>query len=178
LEYHVKEKKPEVRPTADPEKAKADPVVQNKGKGPMMFGKSAFSPVQKPIMANDHEVGSNKTKAADKYHQPRWCPEGLTHSQKRKLQRLRNKDKREQEAKKMRDKHFIKYRPMIPQGKVCQVKTVDQPAAGPVGPTPKTPTGQTALCNRSDWSSPVQIPQPNQQCLFRLLMLMKRHWFL
>ena len=145
LEYHVKEKKQEVQPTVDLEKPKADAVVQignikvvvqDKGKEPMVFGKSASSPVQKPVMANDHEAGSNK--AADKYHQLRWCPEGLTHTQKRKLQRLRNKEKREQEAGKMRDEHFNKYRPMVPQGKVWQVKAVDQPAAGPVGATPAT----------------------------------------
>ena len=53
MEYHVKEKKPEVQPTADIEKTKADPVVQigdikmvvqDKGKGPLVFGKSATSP--------------------------------------------------------------------------------------------------------------------------------------
>ena len=53
VEYRVKEKKPEVQPTADIEKTKADPVVQigdikmvvqDKGKGPLVFGKSATSP--------------------------------------------------------------------------------------------------------------------------------------
>ena len=69
--------------------------------------------MQKPVMANYHEAGSSKS-AADKYHQPRWCPSGLTHTQKRKLQRLRNKEKKEQEAEKMRDEHLNKYKPMIP----------------------------------------------------------------
>jgi hypothetical protein len=123
----VKEKKQEVQPTSDPEKPKANDVVQigdikvvvqDKGKGPMVFGKSATPPVEEPVMANDHEAWSSKTKVADKYHQPRWCPEGLTHTQKRKLQHLRNKEKREQEAEKMMDEHFNKYRPMVPQGKV------------------------------------------------------------
>ena len=129
----MKEKKQEVPPTADPEKPKADAVVhigdikvvvQDKSKEPMVFGKSATSPAQDPVMANDHEASSSKV--ADKYHQPRWCLEGLTHTQKRKLQRLRNKEKREQEAEKMRDEHFNKYRPRIPKGKVWQVKAVDQ----------------------------------------------------
>ena len=57
----------------------------------------------------------------------------MTHTQKRKLQPLRNKEKKEQEAEKMRDDHFNKYRPMIPQGKAWQMKTVDQPGR-PVGP--------------------------------------------
>ena len=147
----MKEKKSEVQPEATPEKAKADAVaqigkikvvVQDKGKEPMVIDKSATSsapPVQKPFIANNHE--SSGSKVLDKYHQPRWCPEGLTHTQKRKLQCLRNKEKREQESEKARDEYFNKYRPMIPQGKVWQVKTVDQPAEGPVKPTPVT--GQT-----------------------------------
>ena len=106
LEYRVKERKQEVQTTADLEKPK-----------------SATSPTQDHVAANDHEASSSKV--ADKYHQPRWCPEGLTHTQKRKLQHLRNKEKREQEVEKMRDEHFNKYRLMIPQGKVWQAKTVD-----------------------------------------------------
>ena len=108
VEYCVKEKKSEVQSEATPEKAKADTVVQideikvvvqDKGKEPMVIDKSATSsapPVQKPFTTNNHEAGGSKI--ADKYHQPRWCPEGLTHTQKRKLQRLRNKEKREKEA--------------------------------------------------------------------------------
>ena len=120
--------------------------------------------VQKPFTANNHEAGGSKV--ADKYHQPRWCPEGLTHTQKRKLQRLRNKEKREQEAEKVRDEYFNKYRPMIPQDKVWQVKTVDQPAEGPVELTPAAVrpvllTGQTALSHQSDRLRPVQRVQPN-----------------
>ena len=102
-------------------------------------------PSQKPLIENDHEAGSSKS-AADKYHQPRWCPSGLTHTQKRKLQRLRNKEK-EQDKEKMRDEDFNKYKPMFPQSKVWKVKTADQPAR-PVGPPQST--GQTALTNRSD----------------------------
>ena len=87
---------------ADPGGTKADDVVQigevkvvvqDKGKGPMLFGKSVNSPTQKSAMANDHKASSSK--GADKYHQPRWCPLGLTHTQKRKLQRLRNKEKKQ-----------------------------------------------------------------------------------
>ena len=88
MEYRVKEKKSEVQPGATPEKAKADTivqigeikvVVQDKGKEPMMIDKSATSsapPVQKPFTANNHEASGSKV--ANKYHQPRWCPEGLT----------------------------------------------------------------------------------------------------
>ena len=87
---------------ADSGKAKADDVVQigevkvvvqDVSKRPMVFGKSVKSFVQKSLMANDHEASSSG--AASKYHQPKWCPPGLTYTQKRKLQRLRNKEKRE-----------------------------------------------------------------------------------
>jgi hypothetical protein len=92
----------------------------------MIFGKLVKSPVQKPFMANDHETSSNSLMA--KYFQPRWCPPGLTSTQKRKLQCLRFQDKKEQEAEKLRDEQFNQYRPMVPQNKVWKVKVVDQPA--------------------------------------------------
>ena len=112
---------------------------------PMLLFKLVDVPSQRLVMANDHEASGSKS-IANKYHQPRWCPLGLTHTQKRKLQRLHNKERKEQEAEKMRDEHFNKYRPMIPQGKVWKIKTADQPA-GPVGPTQLT--GQTG---QPDWS--------------------------
>ena len=31
----------------------------------------------------------------DKYHRPRWCPDGLSRSQKRRVQRLRNLEEAE-----------------------------------------------------------------------------------
>ena len=108
-------------------------------------------------MATDHEAGSIKG-TADKYHQPMWCPSGLTHTQKRKLQRLRNKERKEQEAEKMRNEQFNKYRPMIPQGKVWQIKTADQPAR-PVGPPP--PTGEPDRSDRS--AQPVRPVEPSTE---------------
>ena len=118
MEYRVKEKKSEVQPEAASEKTKVDTVVQigeikvvvqDKGKEPIVTDKlttSSTPPVQKPFTANNHEASGSKV--ADKYHQPRWCPKGLTHTQKRELQCLRNKEKREQEAEKARDEYFNK----------------------------------------------------------------------
>ena len=65
----------------------------------------------------------------------------MTHTQKRKLQRLRNKEKKEQEEEKMRDEDFNRYRPMFPQGKVWKIKMTDLSARS-VGPP--QPIGQTA----------------------------------
>ena len=88
FEYRVKEKKEEQKLVVDPEKLKTDAVVQigklkvlikDASKEPMDIEKSVDVPSQKPVMANDHEAGSSKS-VADKYHQPRWCPSGLTHT--------------------------------------------------------------------------------------------------
>jgi len=37
-------------------------------------------------------------KQDSKYLQPRWCPSGLSHTQKRRLQRMRKKESMEQQA--------------------------------------------------------------------------------
>ena len=63
----------------------------------------------------------------------------------------------------MRDEYFNKYRSMIPQGKVWQVKATDQPT-GPVGPL--QPTGLTGVPDRSDrLEQPVRPvdPEPEQK---------------
>jgi len=111
----------------------------------MIFEKSVDTS-QKLVLANDHEASSSNSK--DQF-QPRWCPPGLTHTQKRRLQRLRRQEQKEKEAKKLRDEHFEKYRPRISQGKMWQVKPVDQPS-GSVG-LPQ-PTGLTGVPDRSDRS--------------------------
>ena len=119
-------------------------VVNDAGTRPMVFGKSVNPSIQRPIMANDHEASSSSSKS--KYFQPRWCPPGLTRTQRRKLQRLRTQEK-EQEFKRLRDKQFNHNKPMVPQGKVWRVKAVDQPAR-PVE-LPQA-TGLTGTSDRSD----------------------------
>ena len=42
--------------------------------------------------------GEKNMKQDSKYLQPRWCPSDLSHTQKRRLQRLRNKESMEQQA--------------------------------------------------------------------------------
>jgi hypothetical protein len=62
----------------------ADVVIQKESEGPMIFGESA----------NTNKIEDTAAfKIADpKYSMPRWCPAGLTRSQKRKLQHLRAKE--------------------------------------------------------------------------------------
>jgi hypothetical protein len=82
------------------------------------------------VVANNHEASGSSSNS--KYFLPRWCPPGLTRTQRRKLQRLRFQEKREKELEKQRDEAFNQYRPIIPQGKEWRVKTSSEPA--PVRP--------------------------------------------
>jgi len=147
-EYRVKEKndKP-VKMQVDSEKAPAAKVVQvedRKGKAHdaqegLVIVEKPVNVSQKLLLANDHEASSSNLKDQDKekYFQPRWCPPGLTHTQKRRLQRLRRQEQKKKEAGKLRNEEFEEYRPRFPQGKVWRVKAVDQPT-GPVGPLQPT----------------------------------------
>ena len=42
--------------------------------------------------------GEKSTKPDSKYLQPRWCPSGLSHTQKRRLQHLRKQESMEQQV--------------------------------------------------------------------------------
>ena len=98
--YRIKQKEEEVQPmqvdsgmttTDDVVKVgNVNVVLKDVGKKTMVFGKSAQINSQKRVLANDHEASSSGL--ANKYHQPRWCPPGLSHSQKRRLQRLRRQE--------------------------------------------------------------------------------------
>ena len=68
------------------------------------FSSNGVVAVPQGPMANDHEASASEVKLRDpKYTQPKWCPPGLSKFQKRKLQRMRNHEKVEQEAEKLRD---------------------------------------------------------------------------
>ena len=63
--------------------------------------------LQRPIVASNNPVKQDvdcskengKSKEQDsKYLQPRWCPSGLSHTQKRRLQRMRKKEVMEQQV--------------------------------------------------------------------------------
>jgi hypothetical protein len=80
-----------------------DVVVQQNNEGPMIFGESANT-------NKKEDMTVNKT-ADSKYSMPRWCPSGLTRSQKRKLQRLRAKENQEKEAEKIFNDTHPQYPP-------------------------------------------------------------------
>ena len=76
-----------MKPIFDTERPKDDVIqigdvkvaTKDVGKELMVIETSVDVPMQRPVKANDHEAGSSKS-VADKYHQPRWCPPGLTHT--------------------------------------------------------------------------------------------------
>jgi hypothetical protein len=51
---------------------------------------------------------------------PQWCPVGLTHTQKRRVQRLRVSEIREELAKKRHDEWFSEIRPMMHTNRISQ----------------------------------------------------------
>ena len=68
--------------------------------------------IQPRFSANDHEASTSKAKPRDtKYTQAKWCPPRLTKTKKRRLQRMRNQQKVEDEAEKWRDEYFDEIHP-------------------------------------------------------------------
>ena len=96
--------------------------IEKDGKRPVVLNDQVVTSTPKgSVVANDHEASGSKSHP--KYFLPRWCPPGLTHTQRRKLQRLRFREKKEKELEAKRDEMFNSYRPMVPQGKEWRAKT-------------------------------------------------------
>jgi hypothetical protein len=98
--------------------------VEESGKRPVVPNNQVVTLTQKGSVADDQEASGIKSRP--KCFLPRWCPPGLTHTQRRKLQRLRLHEKREKELEKKRDEDFNSYRPMVLQGKEWRVKAATQ----------------------------------------------------
>jgi hypothetical protein len=123
-----------------------------------------------------------------KYSKPRWCPAGLTRSQKQKLQRLRAKESQEKEAEKiLNDTHpqypppQKKWRPKVVEEKQTTTKIenkttlvqhpigmVDSPAkkAGPSAPGADRPTPESGpSAPHQDASDDVPTPMEEDDLL-------------
>src|SRR6185295_15759598 len=68
---------------------------------------SSHGASQRPVVASNNLVkskpkcsqdGEKAVKQDNQYLQPRWCPSGLSHTQKRRLQRMPKKESMEQQA--------------------------------------------------------------------------------
>jgi hypothetical protein len=80
-----------------------DVIIQEDNEGTMIFGELAN-------ITKKEDTTTIKT-ADPKYSMPRWCPAGLTRSQKRKLQRLRAKENQEKETEKIFNNTHPQYLP-------------------------------------------------------------------
>ena len=90
-----------------------DVPVEKDRKRPVVVNDQVETSTQKgSVAANDPEASGSGSNS--KYFLPRWCPPGLTRTQRRKLQRLRFREKKEKELEKQRDEMFSLYRPMVP----------------------------------------------------------------
>ena len=72
-----------------------DPAIEPANDEPILA-------IMPKVTSSDHEAGSSQAVAAKprdpKYTQSKWCPPGITKTQRRKLQRARNREKAEGEA--------------------------------------------------------------------------------
>jgi hypothetical protein len=102
-----------------------DVPIGEDGKRPIVPNNKVVTSTSE-VAVNVHEA--NGSSSNSKYFLPRWCPPGLTRTQRRKLQHLRFQEKREKELEKQRDEAFNQYRPMVPEGKEWRVKTSSEPA--------------------------------------------------
>ena len=100
-----------------------DVPVKDGGKRPIVLDNPVKELVPEGKAANDHEASSSQSH----HFLPKWCPTGLTRTHRRKLQRLRFRERREQELEKQRDEFFNQNRPMIPQRKEWRPKEDAQP---------------------------------------------------
>jgi hypothetical protein len=98
--------------------------IKGTGKRPVVPNNQVVTPTQKGFVVHDHEASGSKSRP--ECFLPRWCPPGLTHTQRQKLQRLRLREKREKELEKKKDEDFNSYRPIVPQGKEWRVKAATQ----------------------------------------------------
>jgi hypothetical protein len=92
-------------------------------------------------VAPDHEEEKANKVVDFKYLQPRWCPPGLTRTQKQKLQRLRLAEMREKELEKRRDELFNEIKPRtLPRQEwkrmVAPQSSTTEPAVGGQTVTP------------------------------------------
>jgi hypothetical protein len=137
--YKTKQNEEVQKMEVDPERTTGQDIIQigsmdvpigEDGKRPIVPNNKVVTSTPEVVAANDHEASGSGSNS--KYFLPRWCPPGLTRTQRRKLQCLRFQEKREKELEKQRDEAFNQYRPMVPQGKEWRVKTSSEPA--PVRP--------------------------------------------
>jgi hypothetical protein len=79
-------------------------VMHENNEGSMIFGKTTKTDEGK-------DRGATSKTVDPKYSMPRWCPSGLTRSQKRKLQRRRANESREKKVERIFNDTYPQYPP-------------------------------------------------------------------
>jgi sugar/nucleoside kinase (ribokinase family) len=93
--YKPKQREEVQKMEVDPERTTSQDIIQigsmgvligEDGKRPIVTNNKVVTSTPE-VAANDHEASGSSSNS--KYFLPRWCPSGLTRTQRRKLQRLR-----------------------------------------------------------------------------------------
>jgi sugar/nucleoside kinase (ribokinase family) len=93
--YKPKQREEVQKMEVDPERTTSHDIIQigsmgvligEDGKRPIVTNNKVVTSTPE-VAANDHEASGSSSNS--KYFLPRWCPSGLTRTQRRKLQRLR-----------------------------------------------------------------------------------------
>jgi hypothetical protein len=112
--YKLKQKEEVQKMEVDPERTTSKDIIQigsmyvhigEDGKRPIVLNNKIVTSTP-GVFAADSDHEDNRSGSNSKYFLPRWCPPGLTRTQRRKLQHLRFLEKREKELEKQRDKAF------------------------------------------------------------------------
>jgi hypothetical protein len=111
--YKPKQKEEVQKMEVDPEMTTCQYIIQigsmdvptgEDGRRPIVPKNKVVTSTPEVVYSNDHEASGSGSNS--KYFLPRWCPAGLTHTQRRKLQSLKFQEKREKELEKQRDEAF------------------------------------------------------------------------
>jgi hypothetical protein len=81
-----------------------------------------FPKLDHSVSSGSGQKGMSRTTVPETAPAPRWCPPGLTSSQRRRIQWMRAHKMREEAAEKERDEHFNDIRPVIPMRQEWRVK--------------------------------------------------------
>ena len=102
-------------------------VIQAKFKASFVIGDRVNAAIPEAPKAEDQVM--EEAKDDSKYKRPRWCPPGLTRTQRRKLPRLSLKEMRECELEKQRAEVFNAMKSMVLHKKEWKHKTIEDTAA-------------------------------------------------
>jgi hypothetical protein len=95
----------------------------------------------------------------DKYHRPRWCPDGLSHSQKHRVQQLRNLEEAEAQYLEM----LRKARPDLAVKVHCTKKKESHPRKKEWHPKPTKADGTTSVGTNMVFVLPPKFYAPDRK---------------